>query len=73
MPRRIATNPGVPIYDIILFLITAAIPMYFAINAIEAVMAGWEYSAPPLPTYLCIVMWILIVEAIRRSHTGPLV
>lgn len=65
-------KPGVPIYDIILFLITAAIPMYFAINAIEAVMAGWEYSAPPLPTYLCIVMWILIVEAIRRVSGIPL-
>ena len=62
----------VPWYDVALFFIALGISLYFGLTAIRAITEGWEYSAPPLQTNLSIVLWIMVVEAIRRVSGIPL-
>ena len=56
----------VPWYDVILFLITAGISIYFAFKGIKIRHAGWEYQAPFLPTLFSVLLCLLVLEAVRR-------
>ena len=57
----------VPWYDGILFLVTAATLGYLGLKGIEIVSMGWEYSAPLVPSLLSILLWALVLEAVRRA------
>lgn len=56
----------VPWYDVVLFGITVVINIHLALLGTEIVSKGWEYVAPPLPTFFGILLWILVLEAVRR-------
>ncbi len=65
-----ATNSAanrVPWYDVIFFVITVFINVYFAIHGIDIIERGWEYQAPFAPTLYSVFLWILVIEAVRRS------
>jgi len=53
--------------DWFLFLVCIAVNVYFALNAFNILTRGWEYSAPLLPTVASVILWLLALEAIRRT------
>jgi TRAP transporter 4TM/12TM fusion protein len=66
-PMRKSQSGPVPWYDVILAVIALIIPFYFAIKGEQIIVSGWEYNAPPLPTFFSILLWILTLEALRRT------
>lgn len=56
-----------PLYDIVLFAISAALGLYLAWFATDAVESGWEYFSPAHAQYASFVLWFLLVEAVRRA------
>ena len=57
----------VPWYDMALFLITVIIGVYLGIHGKEIIERGWEYRAPLVPTLFSVFLWLLVLEAVRRS------
>lgn len=55
-------------YDVIMFLITIVINIYFTFNAETMIFKAWEHYAPLLPSMLSVVLWILVLEAVRRTN-----
>jgi TRAP transporter 4TM/12TM fusion protein len=60
-----------PWYDLILAAMSLGVCGYFTFTAHRSLMEGWEYSAPAMATAMSFVLWVLIIEATRR--TGGLV
>ncbi|CAM3711814.1 TRAP transporter permease [Aeromicrobium ponti] len=58
-------------YDFIFASVSFAIVIYFGLNGQRMIMEGWDWNAPPLATYSSIILWGLLLEALRR--TGGLV
>ena len=56
-----------PLYDIALFFITLALGCYLAWVATDAVEEGWEYFAPAEAQYASWLLWVLLIEAVRRA------
>lgn len=61
----------VPWYDGLLFLLTAAVFGYFALNGHRIIAEGWEFAAPDEAVGISYLGWALVLEAIRR--TGGLI
>ncbi|MDI6753795.1 MAG: TRAP transporter fused permease subunit [Thermodesulfobacteriota bacterium] len=62
----------VPFYDIFLFFLCFGISLYFASAALKIIEKGWEFVAPPWPTALSLILWLLMLEAVRRVAGGVL-
>ncbi len=58
---------AIPWYDYVLFLLTLALGAYFALNAIDIVEMAWEFTAPDKAVYMAIVLWLVLLEAVRRA------
>ena len=58
---------SIPWYDILLFILSIVVSLYFAFHGKEIIEYGWEYVAPPIPTIFGIILWFLTIEALRRS------
>lgn len=54
-------------YDVALAIIAFVICIYFGLTALKSSMLAWEWFAPMLPTVFAIVLWALLIEAMRRS------
>ncbi len=65
--RESGPKDRVPWYDVLLFLMTCISSGYLGTQGINIVTYGWEYSAPLLPTVFGVFLWILVIEAIRRT------
>lgn len=57
----------VPWYDAIVFLVAIITCGYFGLNGLKIVSFGWEYAAPLAPSLLSVLLWILVIEAVRRA------
>ncbi len=57
----------VPLYDAALALIAAGTCVYFGLNGENIVNQGWDYVAPQTAVLLAYVLWILVLEALRRT------
>jgi TRAP transporter 4TM/12TM fusion protein len=58
----------VPWYDLVLAILTAAAAGYLMLNVREAAELGWEFGgAPPGVIAMGIVMWVVLMEALRRT------
>ncbi len=64
--RRNSSKAKIPFYDYCLFLLGLSTALYFSSIALKVVERGWEFAAPPLPTALSLILWFLILEAVRR-------
>lgn len=53
-------------YDVILFFIPLVFFSYLGFNAQTVTLMGWGTSAPTMPTIGSIVIWFIILEAVRR-------
>jgi TRAP transporter 4TM/12TM fusion protein len=58
----------VPWYDAGLFLATVASGLYLMFNVRKAAELGWEFGGAPLGVMSAgLVMWVLLMEALRRT------
>ena len=58
----------IPWYDVVLFAGTAAAAFYLMMNIREAAELGWEFGDPPASIiWAGYVMWIVLLEALRRT------
>ncbi len=62
-----APKDTMPWYDVLFFLISLAIPVFFAWHAKEILLGAWAIIAPPAITALGFILWLLVVEAARRG------
>ena len=62
-----ARMDDVPWYDALLYLVSFAITATLVHYARDIVDLGWEFSAPDHMQYLSIALWLLVVEAARRT------
>ncbi|WP_253448645.1 TRAP transporter fused permease subunit [Halomonas sp. Y3] len=67
IPASVGTRVArVPWYDWILATTSLACCGFFAANAVNAIHRGWEFAAPEHVIYMSYLMWILVLEAVRR-------
>ncbi len=62
-----APKDQLPWYDVLLFLLTIACSTYLMVNAFKISLEGWVTVGPPSSTVVSIVMWGLVLEALRRG------
>lgn len=60
---------GVPWYDAAIVVLTILTCLYFAVNGVEIQEYGWEFIAPVPATILSFVLWLVVLEALRRSSS----
>ncbi len=65
--RATAIRAEVPWYDWLLALTAFAIAGYYAYTARTNLEEGWEYLAPLHARYMGIALWLIIIEALRRT------
>ena len=53
--------------DVFLCFITFAIPIYFAYLGYDIIEGGWSYYAPTELFVMAVVLWALVLEAVRRT------
>ena len=61
------THTSIKWFDILLFIISIIITLYLGLQGERIIMEGWEWEAPALPTYFSVVLWALLLEALRRA------
>ena len=61
------TRPGVPLADWGLAALAAGAAGWLAWNSDRIVMEGWEYAAPSSAIAVATLLWVLILEALRRG------
>jgi TRAP transporter 4TM/12TM fusion protein len=55
-------------YDVVLFLLTVGSSHYLMLNVRAAAELGWEFGGAPAPVIAAgLVMWVLLMEALRRA------
>jgi TRAP transporter 4TM/12TM fusion protein len=58
----------IPWYDVALFVATVAASLFLMFNVRKAAELGWEFGgAPTLVNAAGLVMWIVLMEALRRT------
>jgi len=53
--------------DVFLFFITICITIYLAWVGYDIIYRGWGYSAPLHVTIMATILWVLVLEAVRRA------
>jgi len=66
-PMRKGKSPGDSWLDYLLFLLSFLIPLYFAWHGYSIIEKGWGYKAPPHIMWMAVILWIVVVEAVRRT------
>lgn len=64
---KTASRDKVPWYDCLLFLLCVVAAVYFAANAMNILQRGWELRAPITAAVFSVLIWVLVVEALRRA------
>ncbi|MEL3888696.1 TRAP transporter fused permease subunit [Ferrovibrio sp. MS7] len=58
---------GVPAYDWLLAIVVAAALIWFSFKSNAILGEGWEFAAPMPAKILGFVLWVLILETLRRT------
>ena len=53
--------------DVFLFVLTAAVSLYLALHGLEINTKGWGYFAPTHVMIMSIILWAIVLEAVRRT------
>lgn len=61
------TDLSIKWYDIACFLLSMIIALAIGLNGERIIIEGWDWEAPVLPTIASILLWGLIIEALRRT------
>ena len=67
MPGGVTARTSVPWYDVVLAVIVLVTTVYYGINGQRIFERGWDYVAPPLATVFAFVLWLLVLETLRRT------
>jgi TRAP transporter 4TM/12TM fusion protein len=67
LPLAFLVNPRLRFLDELLALLVVGVCVYFFTKAELILDEGWEFGAPELATVLCVVLWLLLLEAVRRA------
>ncbi|MBM3537826.1 MAG: TRAP transporter fused permease subunit [Alphaproteobacteria bacterium] len=59
-------------YDLLAAFLCLAAGGYFAWNGERILAQGWEYSAPVVAIAMSGVLWLLVIEAVRRTGGLPI-
>lgn len=65
-------SKGFFLFDVLLFFLGAGIPFYLASEGYEIAWRGWGYLAPMHMIVIAVILWGLILEALRRTSGLPL-
>jgi TRAP transporter 4TM/12TM fusion protein len=57
----------IPWYDTLFALVSLAGPIFVIIYNMDIILKGWEISPPPVGKIVAIMMWIMVIEAVRRA------
>jgi TRAP transporter 4TM/12TM fusion protein len=57
----------VPWYDVLLFLATFGICLYYSIHGLTMFVEGWMFALPRIPTILGMILCFVVLEACRRA------
>ncbi len=71
-PGRKGGTGTVPVYDWVLAALSAGLLIWFSFQAERILSEGWEYSAPLRAKIPAAVLWLLILEALRRTSGWPM-
>ncbi|MBI5966871.1 MAG: TRAP transporter fused permease subunit [Deltaproteobacteria bacterium] len=55
-------------FDSFLFLLSLGIPIFFAWHGYKIIEKGWGYLAPPDILVMAVILWFLVLEAVRRTQ-----
>jgi TRAP transporter 4TM/12TM fusion protein len=61
-----------PWYDWALATLSAALFGWFAYQATRILSEGWEYNAPTLAKAISGVLWLIVMEGLRRTSGWPM-
>lgn len=61
----------VPWYDILLSILGFVIPVYYTFNGYKIISEGWGFYAPTIAIIFGVILWIIVIEAARRSGGLP--
>jgi len=53
--------------DVFFFFVTICITLYFAWLGYDIIYKGWAYLAPTHMTIMAVILWALVLEAVRRA------
>lgn len=67
MPLNNNKITKVKFYDVILFISSISILIYLGINGTRIILEGWDWNAPMVPTVLSVILWAIVLEALRRA------
>jgi TRAP transporter 4TM/12TM fusion protein len=68
--QKISSKDRIPFYDVVLAVIIFTDCMYLAFNSYRIILEGWISNPPMTVVISSIILWIFILEALRRV-AGP--
>ena len=71
-PMRKGERSRVPWYDWLMAFIACGLLIWFAVEAEHILSEGWEYGAPIIAKVFAAALWLLILEALRRTSGWPM-
>lgn len=71
-PAHKQSSGQIPRYDWLLAALAFALLIWFALQAERILSEGWEYSAPRLAKIFAGILWLLILEGLRRTSGWPM-
>lgn len=66
-PMHAASAGKVPWFDWVIAAISFGLLIWFAVEAERILSEGWEYNAPALAKIFAALLWLAIIEALRRT------
>lgn len=72
LPATRGAGRAVTWYDWMLAAIACALLVWFALQAERILSEGWEYAAPTIAKVCSALLWLLILEALRRTSGWPM-
>lgn len=71
-PMRTGDRRPTPWYDWLIAAAACALLIWFAVKAERILSEGWEYGAPGLAKFFAAVLWLTILEGLRRTNGWPM-
>ena len=71
-PMRKGERSRVPWHDWLMAFIACGLLIWFAVEAEHILSEGWEYGAPIIAKVFAAALWLLILEALRRTSGWPM-
>jgi TRAP transporter 4TM/12TM fusion protein len=66
------SGTSIPLYDWVLAIVSFALLLWFAFKAERILSEGWEYGAPATAKFCAVILWLLILETLRRTSGWPM-